>query len=129
MSYMTSFSLTVEDLETRKSIGEVMAEKELNDLANEIEKMDVFSDGDLRYDELHTYTTWYSYTEDMCLLSSKYPNLLFVLNGVGEDPADLWKAYYVDGKEQMAPGVITFAEFDQGQLVPPKNPRTKYSYS
>lgn len=89
--------------------------------------MNVFSDCDLTVG-LNAYAKWYDSDEDMCLLSSKFPNLLFELAGIGEDSKDLWKAYFVNGAKQNAPGKVIYDEFDPKKLAPPNNPRTSYSY-
>jgi hypothetical protein len=34
---------------------------------------------------------WYGWEKDMKLLASKFPNILFILNGDGEESDDLWE--------------------------------------
>jgi hypothetical protein len=40
---------------------------------------------------------WYSHEGDMRRISSKYPNVLFVLGGEGEESGDIWKAWFRNG--------------------------------
>lgn len=34
---------------------------------------------------------WYGWENDMKILASKFPNVLFILNGNGEETGDLWE--------------------------------------
>ena len=59
---------------------------------------------------------WYDHEENMCELSKLFPNVLFTLEGNGEDRDDIWREYYYNGKFQYAPAVITFDDFDENKL-------------
>ena len=59
---------------------------------------------------------WYEHDEDMLAFSKKYPDIVFVLYGAGEESSDLWKEYYQNGKRQYAPVELSFPEFDPGKL-------------
>lgn len=59
---------------------------------------------------------WYSYEEDMRKHSSKNRDILFLLSGQGEESTDLWKAYFLNGKMQSCPAIITYDEFDESKL-------------
>lgn len=42
---------------------------------------------------------WYDWEKDMCLFSEKYPTVLFVLCGEGQEvELDIWRAYFRAGK-------------------------------
>ena len=41
---------------------------------------------------------WYDYKNDMKKLSLAFPTTYFLLYGVGEEPGDVWKAYFYNGK-------------------------------
>lgn len=85
-------------------------------LEDEIEKMNVFdSDGDIEYG-YYANAKWYDWEEDMCLLSKRFPELLFCLHGEGEGSDDLWDAYFFEGKCQHCPAVITYEDFDPSKL-------------
>lgn len=60
---------------------------------------------------------WYEYDEDMRELSKQFPDFLFTLEGDGEDPDDLWRAYYHNGKCQHCPARIMYDPFDEGSLI------------
>lgn len=45
---------------------------------------------------------WYAHEADMKVFSKKYPEVVFVLEGKGEEPGDLWKKYFKNGKMQAA---------------------------
>ena len=38
----------------------------------------------------HDYK-WYDWEKDMRMLASKFPNVVFILNGSGEDSYDIWE--------------------------------------
>ena len=53
--------------------------------------------------------TWYEHDDDMLTLSRAFPDVLFTLEGVGEEHPDIWKTQYKNGeivRKQRA--VITF---------------------
>ena len=53
---------------------------------------------------------WYDHQDEMILLSTEYPNTLFVLSGEGEEPADIWKEYYLGGRFFDAPAEMVFPD-------------------
>ena len=59
---------------------------------------------------------WYDHEEDMCELSKLFPNILFTLEGFGEEQGDIWREYFYNGKFQYAPATIIFDEFDENKL-------------
>ena len=61
---------------------------------------------------------WYESDEDMKILSSReeYKDVLFILEGEGEDNDDMWKAYYKNGKVHRVDAEITFPKFDESKL-------------
>lgn len=59
---------------------------------------------------------WYEHDGDMVTLSEKYPNLLFILNGVGEEFPDFWRKYYKNGKFVEVRGEVTFSDPDLTSL-------------
>ena len=61
-------------------------------------------------------TKWYDHDDDMLSFSKRYPEFVFVLTGEGEEPGDLWMAYYKDGKKQTAKARIVYEPFDPTQL-------------
>lgn len=59
---------------------------------------------------------WYDHKQEMKEYSSKYPKVLFILSGEGEESGDLWREYYLDGKVQTCKARITFDTFDESKL-------------
>lgn len=129
MGYYTSFSLTISQMSNKP-----LSEEDCKFLSAELQRMNVFEYG--RYDDpflssFEAYATkWYECEEDMKLLSSKFPTLLFTLDGHGEDSEDIWVAYFMDGREQFAKAQIVYEEFNKrklGERIVPKQAQ-RYSY-
>jgi len=59
---------------------------------------------------------WYDHEEDMCKLSELFPDVLFTLEGNGEEQDDIWREYFYCGLFQYAPAIITFDKFDKNKL-------------
>jgi hypothetical protein len=68
--------------------------------------------------EIGEASKWYESDQDMKELSSReeYKDVLFILEGEGEDNDDIWIAYYKNGKVQKEYAKITFDEFDETKL-------------
>jgi hypothetical protein len=60
---------------------------------------------------------WYYHNSDMEKLSKRYPEILFQLDGVGEEKSDIWRTFFKDGKSQRTNAKITFDDFDESKLV------------
>lgn len=61
---------------------------------------------------------WYRWSEDMAQVSSRYPHLLFWLEGEGEESGDIWKAWARNGKVVTAQAKIVFDEPDLDKELP-----------
>lgn len=97
-------------------------------LETEIDRLNVFCDGS--YEEgWYANAKWYDYNEDMILLSSKFPDMLFELRGEGELARDLWLNYYKNGAVMRDCLVVTEMPFDESKLVKAMHIAEKYSYS
>lgn len=59
---------------------------------------------------------WYSHQEHMKELSLLYPDVLFKLEGEGEESGDLWIMYFQNGKQQICRATITYEDFDESKL-------------
>lgn len=56
------------------------------------------------------YGKWYDWVEDMLELSKKYPDVLFTLDGAGEEPGDIWSCWFADGKKYFATVEMRYPE-------------------
>jgi hypothetical protein len=61
--------------------------------------------------------SWYEHEKDLNDFSRKYPDVLFELYGEGENPGDMWKKYFRNGKMQVCKAELTFPPFDEKKLV------------
>lgn len=121
MGYMTRYDLEVEGATYKEEVtGEdadgntvtVFVTKQINletlkrEISNEVGYDYAFSDE----------CKWYDHDDDMKKFSKKYPEILFILSGEGEESGDLWRKYYKNGKVQVAEAVISYEPFDEGKL-------------
>lgn len=60
---------------------------------------------------------WYDHDKDMKSISFAFPDVLFILEGSGEETDDRWKAYFLNGKTQRCAGEIRFPPFDASKLA------------
>ena len=129
MPYYTNFMLHVEAAdETGKTLGPITDASLLDELSKELAKMNVLSgyEGDatwFAYDQ-----RWYYSEEDMLLISTRFPSMVFHLHGDGENPDDLWNAHYWNGKSQQCPAVIHYDPYDPAELEPAKKILEHYHY-
>ena len=75
-------------------------------------------EGDEPQSKFNTYEQckWYSHEKDMRELSAQFPDVLFTLDGEGEESGDIWTEYHKNGKMQRAQAKITRGDFDPEQL-------------
>ena len=64
---------------------------------------------------------WYGWKEDLVDVSKRYPNLLFFLEGEGEEPGDMWKAWARNGRVVETKARIVFDEPDLDEELPTPN--------
>lgn len=60
---------------------------------------------------------WYDCDSDMIHYSEKHPNTLFMIEGVGEESADIWKAYYKNGKIFKTKAELKFEDYSEDKLI------------
>ena len=65
----------------------------------------------------NTNAKWYGWEKDIKTLSLKYPNLLFKINGIGEEYNDIWRAYIKNGKIQFTRAKLIFDNYDSSKLT------------
>ncbi len=66
-----------------------------------------YSLGDLMDDQTDTIK-WYDWEKEMIAFSLKYPNVLFVMTGVGEEHPDVWRAWIRNGRSVSTKATFTF---------------------
>lgn len=60
---------------------------------------------------------WYDHEKDMKALSSEFPEVLFTLEGRGEEWDDAWVKYFLGGKMQVCYAEITFPPLDEAKMT------------
>lgn len=103
MGYYTDFIINVE--------GEEMSD----DIVNAITSISQF-EFEWHDDEISTYSKWYDCDDDMRELSELFPDKLFRVDGQGEDPDDIWRLYWKNGKVQESKRTVSYEPFDETKL-------------
>lgn len=104
MGYYTSYILSVVNQdnftkdqlkEASKKLAHRLGEDEYEEFSDRQNIDDVF--------EWIGYDTrkWYEHEEDMTQLSLEYPDMIFLLEGWGEELDDVWRKYFKDGKMEV----------------------------
>ena len=120
MGYYTYYSLAIENKNVPKNV--------LAEIDAEIKTMNVLDGSFCRYGFCSGEDKWYYHDEDMLLLSTKFPEVLFCLDGTGEDSEDIWRTYYQNGKMQHCPASIVYDDYNPEKMQPGIIGTTKYSY-
>lgn len=103
MGYYTDFIIKVE--------GEKMSD----DIVNAITNISQY-EFEWYNDEISTYSKWYNCDDDMRKLSELFPDKLFRVDGQGEDPDDIWRLYWKNGKVQESKRIVLYEPFDENKL-------------
>jgi hypothetical protein len=99
MGYYTRFELTV-----------ISGSDGITDYKKEIETI-------VDYDYLFSdEVKWYDHEKDMKKYSESHPKVLFLLEGEGEEPGDIWKAYFQNGKMFKTKAELRFESFSIDKL-------------
>jgi len=56
---------------------------------------------------------WYDYEVDMKEISKSYPNILFTVEGEGEESGDSWKHYFKNGEDYRTEPEIIWPKFNE----------------
>lgn len=59
---------------------------------------------------------WYNWQEDMKAISLKYPKMLLMLEGDGEEPLDIWIAHFCNGKINYREIQTYWEKFDDNEF-------------
>lgn len=74
---------------------------------------------DLAVDSIKTQSDdmkWYDHEEDMRNFSKKFPDVLFILDGTGEESGDIWKKYFKNGLMQHVIPKLKFPPYNPVRL-------------
>ena len=95
MGYFTTFAVTAQENGKEIDFSDIM-KHELAKITQEIDSTDIDELADGCFN-----SKWYSYDSDVKLLSEKFPNIVFTVDGQGEDSDDFWKHYFLTEKANL----------------------------
>lgn len=126
MGYMTFYTLGWNTPKEKPSVQENRryegVDRELGETIMGWLQKDLGFDSQLEHIDSYgasSWSKWAEHDEDMIRLSRNFPQVLFVLDGAGEEDGDLWRTYYLSGLLQYAPAQITYPPFDPRELAEP----------
>lgn len=103
MGYYTTYILNVE----MDTVDPVQRESLQENIRRTSDYYHLFRDYKLGYSFETEPIKWYGHDSDMLKLSSMYPSVEFILEGHGEERADIWRKYYKNGKvKRVEPEVV-----------------------
>lgn len=59
---------------------------------------------------------WYEHENAMRAISKKFPTVLFVLSGIGEEQGDQWTKYFQGGKMQICKAEFSIPPYDPNKM-------------
>jgi len=82
-----------------------------------------------KFEEITDYTfrdgefeaKWYDYKADMKEISKIYPDILFTVEGEGEESGDVWRHYFKNTKDYIVKPKLIWSEFDERMFFSDKN--------
>jgi len=63
---------------------------------------------------------WYDYKADMKEISKIYPDILFTVEGEGEESGDIWRHYFKNGEDYRVEPVVIWPEFNEKNILSDK---------
>lgn len=106
MGFYTKYTLTIQEPQ-RPTVEQII--RELRSVSPGADS--ALNDDGSTYDE----AKWYDHASDLMGLSKRYPDHVFILDGIGEDD-ERFRLYVKDGKSQRAETKIVYDEFDPAKL-------------
>lgn len=106
MGYYTYFTMEARDTTTNAPLS-AEKEKEICKRLWEISK-DAIYEGDHFWDCLGDTLKWYDHHDDMITLSKEFPEVMFMLEGEGEERDDNWRLFVQNGEWEICHGKICF---------------------
>lgn len=125
MGYYTNYNLHVVGIEGTDAKDETQVRKLKNpEYNNFVQWMKNGETGSLassiyvfwREKEKTKHCKWYEHEQDMKSVSEQFPNLIFMLEGAGEDATDLWKKFFKNGNMQTCYAKIVYDDYDPNKL-------------
>lgn len=128
MGYYTYFTLeTKNEINFKEFIKFCMNEKKHNDcflypfdleLYANFENLELINNENVCIELIADQEAkWYNYTDDMKKLSEYFPNVIFSLQGDGEEKLDMWIHYFCNGKSYRETIIqIVKKDFDENKL-------------
>ncbi len=110
MGYYTNYEISIQK---HNSVIDVHSEDFIDMVVTRLSEI---SDYEFDKDLSQYGIKWYDWEEHMRKLSSEIPSVLFIVNGVGEEDGDIWRAYITNGKCQLESAIVAFPPFDESKL-------------
>ena len=121
MGYYTKFELHAIDIDTQAPITQLEEQVMAKKLWLMFGGRDTFSPTGFDHVIGDCEVKWYDHEDDMIALSKEYPNVVFILDGVGEEFPDAWRKWFHNGKFEASYAEVVYPK--------PSNPLfAKYNY-
>lgn len=116
MSYYTDFRLKV--YSGHADLAAVKARLEEIVSIDEETGQTLFDQLDEEDDEIRSFgeIKWYEHDADCVVLSLDFPDVVFRLEGQGQERGDDWYTYYKNGKYQICRGETVYPEYSESKL-------------
>ncbi len=124
MGYRTNFKLTVKDDVNQALLGDNPRLHEIHEYIKNspddeyLSCLGLYEVDDERYFATDEPQKWYEHEEDIKKLSLHFKDIVFELEGEGEEWDDRWRKYFLNGMMQSCPAtiIIRYPEFDVRKL-------------
>ena len=118
MGYYTDYTLNIKDDINAALLGDTDRLDEIEEFLKS-DKEHYFAG--LEFSEGATYCAnmkWYDHEDDMKQLSNQFRDILFELEGRGEEDDDRWIKYFLNGKMQVCTARISiiYPEFELSRM-------------
>ncbi len=119
MGYYTRHNLKIHQVDDEKIKNDdalmCQLEDEINKAIEDHYEM-CYSVGSITEDWEQDDCKWYDHVNDMIKFSREFPNVVFELEGIGEENGDMWKEYYKNGLYQDCPARVIYDEYNPKKL-------------
>ena len=113
MGYYTAFNV---EIKCNKQDEDAIADHLADKLDFEVQTEDIPDEPGKVFVTGNLYTVNSSWDDDFRKLSETFPSAFIELSGEGDASDDFWKAYFLGGLMQFAPGEIIYDKFDPEKL-------------